>query len=285
MTRTVTLSDGTVLPALGMGTWNMGGIQGEQMDRERESLGYGLKAGLSVVDTAEMYGHGRSESLVGEVLHYNKADRFVVTKVLPENASFERMEAACTTSLRRLGLRCVDLYLLHWRGTVPLRETVEAFRRLREKGLIKRWGVSNFDVDDLMELERYIRPGECAVNQILYNLEHRGVEYDLLDAGRFRNIVTMAYSPLGQGMALLQHPALQKIAARHTTSAGPATPAQIALAWALRQRNILAIPKASSLAHLKANIAAQEINLTQDDLAELDAAFPPPVRKMPLDMI
>lgn len=285
MTQTVTLANGTALPALGMGTWNMGGTPGPKLKQEIESLRYGIEAGLKVVDTAEMYGDGLSECLVGEATYIMRQDVFLVSKVLPSNASAAGVAEACRKSLRRLGTNYLDLYLLHWRGATPLAETVDAFRKLKQEGLIRNWGVSNFDVEDVLELEACTNPGECAVNQILYSLEHRGVEYDLLDVNRFRNIVTMAYSPIGQGGALLHSPALQAVAARHNTATGPATPAQIALAWVLRQRNMLAIPKASSLEHLKQNIAAQDIVLTDADLRELDAAFPPPTKKTSLEMI
>lgn len=284
MAKTVTLPDGTPLPALGMGTWNMGESSASWKE-EVATLRHGVEAGLKVVDTAEMYGQGRSESLVGEAMRDVRDDIFLVTKVLPSNASAEGVAKACRSSLRRLGTDRIDLYLLHWRGSVPLAETVEAFRKLKEEGLIRYWGVSNFDVEDMLDLENYTRPCECASNQILYNLEHRGVEYDLLDTNRFRHVMTMAYSPIGQGGALLQHPALKAVAARHTTSNGPASPAQIALAWVLRMSNVMAIPKAASFAHLQDNIAAQEIVLSEADCVDLDAAFPSPVSKTPLDMI
>lgn len=284
MAKTVTLADGTKLPALGMGTWNMGESSASWKE-EVASLRHGVEAGLKVVDTAEMYGQGRSESLVGEALRDVRNDVFLVTKVLPSNASAEGVAKACRSSLRRLGTDRIDLYLLHWRGSVPLAETIDAFRKLKEDGLIRYWGVSNFDVEDMLELERYSRSCECAANQILYSLEHRGVEYDLLDTNRFRHVMTMAYSPIGQGGALLRNPALRTVAARHTTAHGPASPAQIALAWVLRMDNVMPIPKAGSLAHLKDNIAAQDITLTEQDLADLDTAFPPPASKTPLEMI
>lgn len=285
MQKTVTLADGTVLPTLGMGTWNMGEGDAERRRAEMASLQYGVEAGLKLVDTAEMYGNGRSESLVGEAIYRERDKVFLVTKVLPSNASEDGVAKACRNSLRRLGTDWIDLYLLHWRGGVPLAETVQGFRKLKQEGLIRNWGVSNFDVEDILELENYVQPGECQVNQILYSLEHRGVEYDLLDADRYRNIVTMAYSPIGQGGALLQNKALKMVASRHKTSTGPATAAQIALAWVLRQRNMIAIPKAGSIDHLKQNIAAQEITLNDADLAELDRAFMPPEKKISLEMI
>lgn len=284
MAHTITLPDGTTLPALGAGTWNMGDSP-TRREEEVASLRYAVEHGVQVVDTAEMYGNGRSEKLVGEAIAPMRKQVFLVSKVLPTNASAKGVAQSCRQSLRHLGTDWLDMYLLHWRGSVPLAETVEAFRTLQHEGLIRHWGVSNFDTDDMQELEQHARPGECAVNQVLYSLEYRGVEYDLLRADMQRKVVTMAYSPIGQGGALLQNPALGRVAARHTTSLGAATPAQVALAWVLRQPNMLAIPKAGTVAHMQLNLAAQELVLQEQDLAELDAAFVPPRRKQPLAMI
>lgn len=284
MARTITLPDGTTLPALGAGTWNMGDSAARR-DEEIASLRYAVEHGVQVVDTAEMYGNGRSEKLVGDAIAPMRKQVFLVSKVLPTNASAKGVAQSCRRSLKHLGTDWLDMYLLHWRGSVPLAETVEAFRQLQREGLIRHWGVSNFDTDDVQELEQCTQPGECAVNQVLYSLEHRGVEFDLLQADRQRQIVTMAYSPIGQGGALLADPALGQVAARHTTSLGVATPAQVALAWVLRQPNMLAIPKAGTVAHMQQNLAAQELELGPQDLAELDAAFVPPKSKQPLAMI
>lgn len=284
MARTITLPDGTTLPALGAGTWNMGDSAACR-DEEIASLRYAVEHGVQVVDTAEMYGNGRSEKLVGDAIAPMRKQVFLVSKVLPTNASAKGVAQSCRRSLKHLGTDWLDMYLLHWRGSVPLAETVEAFRQLQREGLIRHWGVSNFDTDDVQELEQCTQPGECAVNQVLYSLEHRGVEFDLLQADRQRQIVTMAYSPIGQGGALLADPALGRVAARHTTSLGVATPAQVALAWVLRQPNMLAIPKAGTVAHMQQNLAAQELELGPQDLAELDAAFAPPKSKQPLAMI
>ncbi|WP_354858168.1 aldo/keto reductase [Acetobacter fabarum] len=284
MVQTITLPDGTILPALGAGTWNMGDTPARR-EEEIASLRYAVEQGIQVVDTAEMYGNGRSEKLVGEAIAPMREQVFLVSKVLPSNASAQGVAQSCRRSLRHLGTDRLDLYLLHWRGSVPLAETVEAFRTLQREGLIRYWGVSNFDTDDMRDLEGCSRPGECAANQVLYSLEHRGVEYDLLQADRQRRVVTMAYSPIGQGGALLAHPALARVAARHTTSLGAATPAQVALAWVLRQPNVLAIPKAGSPAHMRLNVAAAELRLAPQDLAELDAAFAPPASKEALAMI
>ncbi|AOX21010.1 aldo/keto reductase [Kozakia baliensis] len=280
--RTVKLKNGKTIPALGMGTWNIGDSGARRAD-EIASLQAGIEAGMTVVDTAEMYGNGRSETLVGEAIADLRDDVYLVSKVTPSNASYEGVQKHCRASLKRLGTDRLDLYLLHWRSGVPLSETVRGMEQLQADGLIEDWGVSNFDVDDMDELDG-ISDG-CVANQVLYNLEHRGVEFDLLGEDRQREVVTMAYSPLGQGGELLTNPAMREVAKRHETSAGPASAAQIALAWVLRQENVLAIPKAGSIKHLRENALATEIELSQDDLKTLDAAFPPPKRKMSLAMI
>lgn len=280
--RTVTLNNGEILPALGMGTWNMGD-SAQRRDAEIESLRAGIDAGIRVIDTAEMYGNGRSETLVGAAIEGRRDDVFLVSKVLPSNASRRALHTHCRQSLERLNVAQLDLYLLHWRGGIPLAETVEGMEALREEGLIRGWGVSNFDVDDMEDLEA--AGGSAMANQILYNLEYRGVEFDLLARDRAEDVLTMAYSPLGQGGEMLEHDVLRQIAARHETSAGRATPAQIALAWVLRQENMLVIPKAGTAAHLRENARALEIDLASDDLKALDAAFPPPGQKKRLAMI
>ncbi|QDH14371.1 aldo/keto reductase [Formicincola oecophyllae] len=271
-----------------MGTWAMGDAPAKR-PQEIAALRYGLEHGLHVIDTAEMYGNGRSETLVGEAIAPFARDRvFLVSKVLPSHAAHDDVLKACRQSLARLGTDHLDLYLLHWRSSVPLAETVGAFEALMADGLIRSWGVSNFDVDDMEELAAV--PGAQAANgvqanQILYALEYRGTEWDLLEADRAQGVVTMAYSPLGQAKRILTSPALKAIAAKHHTSLGPATPAQIALAWVLRQPGVLAIPKAGTVAHERENIAALEITLSAADLLALDRAFPPPLRKRPLACI
>lgn len=284
MTRKVRFKSGIEVPALGMGTWNMGDDVSLRSD-EIASLQAGLDAGLRVIDTAEMYGNGRSESVVGEAIEKRRDDVFLVSKVLPSNASAKGVLRSCTDSLKRLRTDYVDLYLLHWRGSVPLEETFEAFEKLRDRGMIRSWGVSNFDTDDMEKVELTDHGENCVVNQVLYSLSHRGIEFDLLEEDRARQAVTMAYSPLGQGGGMLKDNVLAKIARKHTTSQGPATPAQIALAWVLRQPSLIAIPKAGSKKHLLENIAAQGIRLNDDDLAALDKAFPPPRKKVPLEVI
>ncbi|NHO33363.1 aldo/keto reductase [Acetobacter fallax] len=284
MSGTVKLRSGTEVPALGMGTWNMGDNAARRSE-ELESLRTGIDLGLRVIDTAEMYGNGRSENVVGEAIAGIRDKVYLVTKVVPSNASRKGVLQACRNSLDRLKTDRIDLYLLHWRGSVPLSETIEAFEQLRDDGLIGSWGVSNFDVDDMRELDHTPGGDQCEVNQILYSLDHRGVEFDLLHDDRKRHVATMAYSPIGQGGVLLRNEVLATIAHRHKTSLGAATPAQIALAWVLRQPDLIAIPKASSVKHLRENVAAREIKLSNDDLAALDRAFAPPTRHVSLEMI
>ncbi|MPV99493.1 aldo/keto reductase [Bombella apis] len=279
---TVTLRNGITLPALGMGTWRMGD-DAAQRAHEVHSLQSGLDSGLRIIDTAEMYGHGRSEEVVGEALRGRRDQAFLISKVLPGNATSRGTIEACERSLRHLNTDHLDLYLLHWPGSTPFTETLYAFETLKERGLIRDWGVSNFDtadMNDLAELGAY-----PLVNQILYSLEYRGTEYDLLPRDEQAHITSMAYCPIGQGGELLHHPALRAIAHQHETSLGRATPAQIALAWVLRRRNMIAIPKAGTPHHQALNIAAQEIRLSHDDLAALDEAFPPPDGKETLAVI
>ncbi|HEV7618840.1 MAG TPA: aldo/keto reductase, partial [Burkholderiaceae bacterium] len=220
-----------------------------------------------------------AEQLVGEAIAGRRDEVFLVSKVLPHNATSRGTIAACERSLRRLGTDRLDLYLLHWRGQVPLAETLEAFVALTRTGKIRHWGVSNFDVADMEELERTSGGGAVATDQVLYNLTRRGIEYDLLPWCRKRSIPIMAYSPVEQGR-LLNHPQLQDIADRHR-----ATPAQVALAWVVRQDGLVAIPKAGTPAHVRENRAALDILLTDEDLAALDRVFPPPTGPQPLEMI
>ncbi|MBY0336939.1 MAG: aldo/keto reductase [Acetobacteraceae bacterium] len=274
---TVRLSDGTAVPALGQGTWHMGESPAARAQEVR-ALRLGLDLGLALIDTAEMYGEGGAEEVVGEAIRGRREEVFLVSKAYPHNASRRRMESACAASLKRLGVECLDLYLLHWRGSVPLAETVKAFEALIAKGMIRRWGVSNLDVEDLEELGS--AQSGCAVNQVLYSLEERGIEYDLLAHCEAQRMAVMAYCPVGQGGGLLRHAALRAVAARHGAS-----PAQLALAWLLRRPGVIAIPKASQDAHVRENAAARKLRLTEQDLAELDAAFPPPRRKRPLAIV
>jgi diketogulonate reductase-like aldo/keto reductase len=241
------------------------------------ALRLGLDLGATQIDTAEMYAD--SELVVAEAVKGRRDGLFLVSKVLPSNASRGGTIAACERSLKRLGTDRLDLYLLHWRGGVPLGETVAAFEALKAAGKIRHWGVSNLDSDDMDELDGVPHGRDCQVNQVLYNLTRRGIEYDLLPWSRARRMPIMAYSPVEQG-ALAHNNRLDAIAARHR-----ATPAQIALAWAMRADGVIAIPKAVRPQHVRENIAALDIKLTPQDLAELDKAFPPPQRKRPLEMI
>lgn len=273
---TTTLPSGETVPVFGLGTWKMG-EEPRRAAAEADALRLGLDLGATLIDTAEMYGD--AESVVGEAIARRRDSVFIVSKVLPSNASRAGTAAACARSLKRLGTDRIDLYLLHWRGGVPLGETVEAFETLKAAGKIRHWGVSNFDTDDMDELLAVAGGGECQTNQVLYNLSRRGPEFDLLPWCRQRRMPVMAYSPVEQGR-LARSGKLEAIAERHH-----ATPAQIALAWAVTQPGIIAIPKASQPQHVRQNIAALAIKLPDGDLAELDRAFAPPSRKQPLEMI
>lgn len=270
--QTVAFADGTEIPALGQGTYQMG-VRSWRRRREIAALRLGLDLGLRCIDTAESYADGQAEQVVAEAIAGQREQAFLVTKLNADNGTCTRMPAACAGSLRRLRTDYIDLYLLHWRGAVPLEETVAAFEKLRGEGKILRWGVSNFDVADLEALGR----GDCAANQVLYHPEARGIEYDLLPWCQERGLPLMIYSPLGQAGRLLRHPSLRAVARRHA-----ATPAQIALAWGLRQPGVLSIPKAARPEHVRANAAALALSLTPDDLAEIDAALPPPNKKQEL---
>jgi diketogulonate reductase-like aldo/keto reductase len=275
--HSITLADGTPIPALGQGTWKLG-ERGADRAAEAATLRLGLDLGLTLIDTAEMYADGGSEEVVAEAIAGRRDEVFLVGKAYPQNASRARLSKACEASLRRLRTDVIDLYLLHWRGSVPLAETVAAMEALKAAGKIRRWGVSNLDVADLRELGPALR--DCATDQVLYNLESRGVEFDLLPFCQDALMPVMAYSPLGQAGALLRHPALVRVARRQG-----ATPAQVALAWTLRRPNVVSIPKASSEAHLRENLGARLMVLTPEDLVELDSAFPPPRAKQPLEML
>ncbi|MDT7785037.1 MAG: hypothetical protein QOF58_3456 [Pseudonocardiales bacterium] len=273
---TVTLPSGETVPALGMGTWMMAEAPSSRA-AEIAALREGLDLGLTLIDTAEMYGSGASESLVGEAVLGRRDEVFLVSKVLPSNASVAGTVRACEASLRRLGTDRLDLYLLHWRGGVPLSQTVEAFAGLVSAGKIRHWGVSNFDLADMSELVEL--PGFCQTNQILYNLSRRGPEHDLLPWHASAGMPVMAYSPVEQGR-LLGSPVLASVAARHN-----ATPAQVALAWVLRLPHVIAIPKAGTVEHVRENARAPELRLSAEDLADLDRAFPPPEGPQPLEML
>ncbi len=273
----IELPSGQTMPVLGQGTWYLGENPARRQD-ENTAVRTGLDLGMTMIDTAEMYGDGASEEFVGEAIAGRRTDVFLVDKVVPSNASRRGTVQACRRSLQRLGVDHIDLYLLHWRGTHPLAETIEAFAELVDAGDIGQWGVSNFDLSDMTEL---LEAGgnSCATNQILYNLTRRGPEYELLPWLREHRIPVMAYSPIEQGR-LLGHPQVAEVAARHG-----ATPAQVALAWLLRQERVAAIPRSSKSDHTRENAEARDLHLSEEDVAALDTAFPPPAGPQPLEML
>ena len=277
--KTVQLPDCERVPALGQGTWGMGETKRAHSD-EVAALRLGIDLGMTLIDTAEMYGEGGAEEVVADAIDGQRECVFVVTKVYPHNASRTKLPKACERSLKRLRLDAIDLYLLHWRGSVPLAETVEAFEKLRVASKIRHWGVSNFDVEDMKELFDIENGSACTANQVLYHVGKRAIESDLLPWSQKNKMPIMAYSPVGHGRGLLENPTLKKIAKRHN-----ATPAQIALAWVLREPDVIAIPKASSEKHVRDNARSIDIELTKVDLADLDRAFPPPESKQPLPML
>ncbi len=275
--KMIRLPDGTAVPALGQGSWMMAEDRRRRAD-EMNALREGVDLGLTLIDTAEMYADGESERLVGEAIAGRRDDIFLVSKAYPQNASRDRLPSACEASLARLGTDRLDLYLLHWRGGVPLAETVEAMERLVEEGKILRWGVSNLDTDDLEEL---VASGgaACATDQILYNLTRRGPEHDLLPWLAERGIPTMAYSPVEQGR-LVAHPGLRTLADELGV-----TPAQMALAWLLAQDDVVAIPKAGRATHVRDNRAAADLTLDAEVLGRLDEIFPRPEGRVPLEIL
>ena len=283
MKRIVRLKNGAEVPALGLGTWYLGDDAGRRA-REIEALRTGIEKGMTLVDTAEMYSGGRSERLVGEAIKGIKRGRlFIVSKVLPNNAGRRGIFRSCEESLKRLGTDYLDLYRLHWRGSVPLAETVECMEKLARDGFIRGWGVSNFDTDDMEDLLRVKGGDGCLVNQVLYHAASRGIEYELLPWMRERGVALMAYCPLAQGgtlrRGLFRSRALNDIAARRG-----ATAAQILLAWAVHGGDTIAIPRSSSPEHTAENAAAGAIDLTAEELAAIDREFAPPRRKEPLDI-
>lgn len=283
MTKSVHFSHQATLPAIGQGTWYMGESR-SQRAAEVAALRAGVEQGLTLIDTAEMYADGGAEEVVGEALKGIRDKVFLVSKVYPWNAGGKKAIAACEASLRRLGTDHLDLYLLHWRGNYSLAETVEVMETLIAQGKIARWGVSNLDIDDMQELWQVDGGQQCATNQVLYHLASRGIEYDLLPWCQQQSLPVMAYCPLAQAgrlrNGLLNNNAVLDIAHAHNASA-----AQILLAWVISHQGVMAIPKASSVAHVKENAAALNITLSAYELAKLDRAFPAPQRKMPLDVV
>lgn len=270
---------GASIPVLGQGTWQLG----ERADRRRqevEALRLGIDLGMTLVDTAEMYGDGASEELVADAIGGRREQVFLVTKVLPGNAtSRQRIVTSCERSLRRLRVEHVDLYLLHWRQGEQLAVVVETFGELVKAGKIRHWGISNFGVADLEELRQLPGGDQAASNQVLYNVSRRGIEFDLLPQARTRGLHVMAYTPIEQGK-VLRNAALGEVARRHN-----ATPAQIALAWTIRQDGVTAIPRTGSAAHTRENAAAADIELSARDLQDIDRAFPPPKKARSLEML
>lgn len=275
--HTVSLTSGERVPALGQGTWFFG-EHARTKSEEVAALKLGIDLGLTLIDTAEMYADGGAEKVVAEAIDGRRDEVFLVTKVLPHNASLRGTVQACEASLRRLQTDHVDLYLLHWRQSIPLEETLKAFETLVRDGKTRFWGVSNFDTGDMEELVGIPGGSQVANNQVLYNLSRRGIEWDLLPWSKQHNVSVMAYSPVEQGR-ILSNRTLREIAKRHD-----ATPAQIALAWVLRS-GVIAIPRTKSLEHVRENRAALDIKLTEQDLKDLDKAFPPPRSKRPLELL
>lgn len=281
--KTVTIA-GRKLPAIGIGTWHMGD-RNRLREQEIAAIRAGVEAGARLIDTAEMYGNGRSEQLVGEAIKpYSREDLFIVDKVLPTNASRQRMERSLDRSLKNVGTDYFDLYLYHWRGMIPLSETVAELERLKQTGKIKAWGVSNFDVADLEELFNVVGGKNCQANEDLYNLGNRGIDYDLISYQVQHNLPLIAYSPVAQGDSLgtnlTSNQVIKEIATNHGVS-----PYQVLLAWTIRHPQVLAIPQTSNPKHAKENILAGEIKLTSDELAAIDTVFPAPKKKVGLEML
>jgi diketogulonate reductase-like aldo/keto reductase len=274
--RTVALPNGKAVPVLGQGTWHMGEVERER-EAEIGALRLGIDLGMTLIDTAEMYADGEAEKIVGEAISGRRGQVYLVSKVYPHNASRKGAITACERSLRRLKTDYLDLYLLHWRGSIPLEETLSAFEELRRTGKIRDFGVSNFDRSDMEELMATSGGENTATNQVLYNLRRRGIERDLLPWCRQRGIPIMAYSPIEQGH---QFPQL-----RAFSEGRGLTPAQVALAWVLGQEGVIAIPKAKKLQHVSENRAAADVGFTAQELAELDKLYPRPTEKTPLEML
>uniref|UniRef100_UPI003EDA0F65 aldo/keto reductase n=1 Tax=Pantoea sp. C2G6 TaxID=3243084 RepID=UPI003EDA0F65 len=283
MRNTIDFAGHTDLPVIGQGTWYMGENPAQRAS-EVAALQAGLECGLRLIDTAEMYADGGAEKVAGEALHGRRDRALLVSKVYPWNAGEQDAIEACERSLRRLQTDYLDLYLLHWRGNIPLEETLRAMERLQQQGKIRHWGVSNFDYEDMAELWDEEKGKECATNQVLYHLASRGIEFDLLPACQQRNLPVMAYCPLAQAgrlrESLFTDPLLTQLAQQKGISV-----AQLLLAWVIRQPGVIAIPKASSVAHVQENAAALEVILTDDELKRIDRAWPAPQHKLPLDIV
>ena len=278
MKKLVTLPSGESVPSMGLGTWHMGERIGNPKT-EVDALIRGLDLGATLIDTAEMYARGGAERVVGSAIKGRRDDVFIVSKVLPHNASFDGTIRACENSLQRMQIECIDLYLLHWPGNHPLESTLSAFEQLKTDGKIKHWGVSNFDTSDMQELYGIPEGKNCQINQVLYNLSRRGIEWDLLPWCRSKGLPIMAYSPIEQGR-LLENKKLKVLAGEIGVSA-----AQLSIAWSIRKNDIITIPKASNLEHVSQNIDAWTMKLESVVLDELDKLFEPPFRKKGLDIL
>ncbi|RKQ39049.1 aldo/keto reductase [Enterobacter sp. R1(2018)] len=283
MSSQIRFSAGQNLPAIGQGTWYMGEKPLQRQD-EVHALQAGIDLGLKLIDTAEMYAEGGAERIVGEAIAGRRDEVFLVSKVYPWNAGGQRAIAACEASLKRLHTDYLDLYLLHWRGDIPLEETISVMQLLRQQGKIRSWGVSNFDYADMQALSALAGGEDCAANQVLYHLASRGIEYDLLPWCQQQSMPVMAYCPLAQAgrlrEGLMHHPALNQLAAEKGI-----TVAQLLLAWVVSHDGVMAIPKAGSVAHVRENAAALDITLSEEDRAKMEKAFPAPGRKTPLDVV
>ncbi|MBJ7220719.1 MULTISPECIES: aldo/keto reductase [unclassified Brenneria] len=281
--RDVSFPDGTKVPAVGQGTWYMG-ENSRTKDQEVKALQAGIDQGMTLIDTAEMYAEGGAEIVVGEAIRGRRDKVYLVSKVYPHNAGGGKAIKACEQSLKRLQTDHIDLYLLHWRGGIPLIDTITAMQQLQQSGKIGRWGVSNLDTDDMQELWSLDGGNACMTDQVLYHLASRGIEFDLLPWCRQRHVPVMAYCPIAQAGrlrdGLFADPVVNAIARQHAI-----TPAQVLLAWVIRQPGVIAIPKASSEQHVKENAQVMDIMLQPDELVLLDRAFPPPQRKQHLDVV
>ncbi|HEY9894274.1 MAG TPA: aldo/keto reductase [Candidatus Sericytochromatia bacterium] len=276
--QTLKLPSGQAMPVLGMGTWQMGEST-RNRQHEIAALRHGLDLGLSLIDTAEMYGEGGAETVIAEAISKRRSEVFLVSKVYPHNASRQGTIAACERSLKRLNTDYLDLYLLHWRGSVPLTETLAAFQTLQQAGKIRAYGVSNFDGKDMEEVSQLKGGSSIATNQVLYNLMRRGIEWNLLPWCRQHDLPIMAYSPIEQGRLRNDQTLMAMAQARGVTTA------QVAIAWLLHQEDVIVIPKASCIEHIEQNYAALELKLSAEELATLEAAFPPPAKPVPLEML
>jgi diketogulonate reductase-like aldo/keto reductase len=279
MIPSLALPDGTRVPALGQGTWHMG-ERARDARREADALRLGIDLGMTLIDTAEMYADGRSEEVVAQAIAGQRDRVFLVSKVYPHNASRAGVQAACARSLRRLATDVIDLYLLHWPGSHPIAETIAGFQALQKAGHIRHWGVSNFDAAGMRSVHDAPGGAACATDQVLYHPDSRGIEFDLLPWCARHRMPVMAYSPVGQAGRLLRSRALAEVGRRHD-----ATPAQVAIAWAMRSGRVIAIPKAADPEHVRQNAAAAALTLTAEDLATIDAAHRPPSRREPLGML